>query len=612
MIQTIVKRNGDSVVFERIKILCAIKKAFTAEEDLPALLELDRLTDGIVLRLEEGCEQGSLATVEFIQDCVECCLMEEGYCAVARAYIIYRSEHERLRKEHHDALVKQFKDKSLQVTKRDGSAEPFNLNKIKKVFTRVVKGYEKTCSFKDFIEAFKKNIVADIRTQDIQKLMVKTAIDLVKTTNIGWQHIAARIAMANLYKQATHNRNMAMKDIYVSHSYVDHFDYYIKKGLYYKDFYTYYDKEDIIKAGKHLDRTIDDSYEYTTVLSFSKRYLLNPNGVVRELPQEMYMSVALFLAIPEKKENRLSFALELYKYLANQYISLSTPTLLNARTNYHQLSSCFKLNVDDDLRSIYHAIENIAQISKFGGGAGVYLGNIRACESSIRGVAGVAGGVNPWIKVINDTAIAVNQLGSRKGAVSVTLDVWHRDIYDFLDLQTETGDIRGKSFDIFPAISVPDLFMKRVQEGGDWTLFDPYEVLQIHKTKLQDHFGNEFDTLYVALEQDKRIKRKKLVPAKDLFIKFLRTVVETGMPYVFFRDTVNKLNPNAHAGNIYATQLCTEICQNTSVTKFIEEKIDGDKVVLTYEPGDSVVCNLASINIAKVHNEKISKKFSLL
>jgi ribonucleoside-diphosphate reductase alpha chain len=226
----------------------------------------------------------------------------------------------------------------------------------------------------------------------------------------------------------------------------------------------------------------------------------------------------------------------------------------------------------------------------------------------IRGIEGVSGGANPWIKVINDTAIAVNQLGSRLGSISVTLDVWHRDIYDFLDLQTETGDIRSKAFDVFPAISVPDLFMRRVKEDADWTLFDPNEIERIIGKKLQDNYSDEFEALYVALEADDRLKLKQAVKAKDLFKKFLKTTVETGMPYVNYRDTINKLNPNKHAGMIYTTNLCTEIQQNTSPTKFIEETIEGGKIILRYEPGDLVVCNLASINVAKVFEEDVIKE----
>ncbi len=479
-----------------------------------------------------------------------------------------------------------------------------------------MQGYEKECQFEALVEAFKKNIVEDIKTRDIAKLLIKTCIDLVSVENTHWEHVAGRLALFDLYKQAGKNRNISHEEIYTPDSYLAFFQKYIEEGLYYKDFMKYYSEDDIRKAGEYLAKNgkkQDLAYGYTTILSLSKRYLLNPNKVIRELPQELYMSVALFYAIPEKPENRLKFAFEVYEYTSSQKISLATPALNNPRTNWHQLASCFKINVPDDLRGIYHAIENIAQISKYGGGVGVYLGHIRSQSSSIRGIKGAAGGVLPWIKVINDTAVAVNQLGQRLGAVSVTLDVWHRDIYDFLELQTETGDIRAKSFDIFPAISVPDNFMERVDADGDWTLFDPHEIYLLYGKRLEDTFNEEFKTFYETLEQDDRITLKKVIKAKDLFKQFLKTTVETGMPYVFYRDTVNKLNPNKHAGNIYSTQLCTEICQNTSEAKFVEETINGEKVIISYEPGDLVTCVLSSINIAKVHtDEDIAHTFPVL
>ena len=606
MIHRIIKRDGTITPFEIEKITGAVRKAFKAvdtdfTEDL-----LQSITKAVIERLESiyGKTPNS-PTVEHIQDIVENILMKYDCFEVAKAYIVYRQERADLRQKNLEALESLFEKKSLIVIKADGKKQKFNLNKFRKVFDRAVTGYKKQCLFEDFVGAFKKNLVPEMKSSDINRLMVKTSIDLVSTVNTAWQHVAARIFLANLYKQASRNRGIGIPDIYSPDTYKQLMDTYIKEGLYYKDFYKYYSKEDILRAGKKLSIKTDDGYEYTTVLSFAKRYLLNPNDIIRELPQEMYMSVALFLAIPEKQEARIDYAFKLYEFISKQYISLPTPTLLNGRTNYHQLASCFKLNVDDDLRAIYHSVENMAQISKFGGGVGVYLGNIRPRGGAIRGVYGASGGVNPWIKIINDTAVAVNQLGSRIGAISVTLDMWHLDIYDFLDLQTETGDIRNKSFDIFPAISVPDLFMRRVQEDADWTLFDVHEINAVFGKKLQNHFGKDFDEFYEELEKSKKLKHRKTVKAKELFVKHLRVVVETGMPYVFFRDTVHKANPNKHAGNVYSSQLCTEICQNTTPTKFVEETMEDGKIHITYEPGDTVVCNLASINMAKVHDEKI-------
>ena len=317
----------------------------------------------------------------------------------------------------------------------------------------------------------------------------------------------------------------------------------------------------------------------------------------------MYMAVALFLAVPESKETRLKTAIEMYKIIATQKLSLATPCLMNARRKFHQLSSCFKLSVDDDLRAIYHNIENIAQISKFGGGVGTYLGHIRSKGASIRWVKWVSGWVVPRVKVINDTAIAVNQLWARAWAVSVTLDCWHRDIFDRLHMQTETGDMRRKCFDIFPSMSVADVFMERVEANGEWTLFDPHEVRVVTGQKMEMLFGDEFKAFYEACEKDDRLELKETIKAKDLFKVFLKTVVETWMPYVFFRDTVNRYNPNRHCGNIFSTQLCTEIAQNTSASTFISEYTDDETLSLKYKMWDTVVCNLASINVATVNSD---------
>jgi len=604
------KRNGELIDFDRSRIEKAIDLA--ANE----IGEIDRsfvtvITDFIIKDIEHVFGEifvNRIPGVEDIQDIVEQNLMKFHKYDVAKQYIIYRSKRADERTEKKEELIKQFEENAMKVTKSNGKKEYFDIDKLKAVFDRAAKGHEDKCSFDDLMEAFKKNLVEDIKTSDINKLLTKTCIDLVSVENITWEKVAAQIFLGNVYKQAIKNRKIKLADIYTPASYKALFDEYIKNGLYYKDFYKYYSEADILEAGKHLNKNTDETYGYTTVLSLNKRYLCNPNKVVKELPQEMYMSVALFLAIPEPAETRLAFALKAYEMCSTQKISPPTPTLINARTNYNQLSSCFKINIDDDLRGIYHGIENMAQISKYGGGIGVYLGNIRSRGGMIRGIEGVSGGVNPWIKVVNDTAIAVNQLGARLGSISVTLDVWHRDIYDFLDLQTETGDIRSKAFDVFPAISVPDLFMRRVKEDGDWTLFDPNEVERITGKRLQDNYSTEFEALYMEFEADDRLKLKMKVKAKDLFKKFLKTTVETGMPYVFYRDTVNKLNPNKHAGMVYSSQLCTEICQNTAPAKFIEETIEGGKIILRYEPGDLVVCNLASINVAKVFDQETMKE----
>lgn len=605
------KRNGSIVDFDVSRIMGALLKAgeATIERVGPQLIFAEReaklIVQDIEMTLEEEFfDRNKIPSVEDVQDTVERMLVENGYFDIARRYILYRAEHAQKRAETRVKELEKIEKNLLRVTKRSGKTQVFDVKKLQKTFALVQKGYEKKCSFEELYDLFKNFVVDKMKTEDVLRGMRKAALDLINVENIDWQVIAARLYMLYLYKHACQNRKMKESEIYSGDHFARHFEDYVQKGLYYDKFYDFYTKKDILEAGKHIDPKRDFTYVYSTVLAFDRRYLKNPNKIIHELPQEMYMAVALFLAMPEPKETRLELAKKIYDVTSTQKLSLPTPTLLNARTNYHQLSSCFKLNVGDDLRSIYHNIENMAQISKFGGGVGVYLGHVRSKGSAIRGVKGASGGVIPWTRVINDTACAVNQLGSRLGAISPTLDVWHKDIYDFLHLQTESGDIRSKAFDLFPAISVPDIFMKRVEQGGNWTLFDPHEVYKVTHKRMEDLFGEEFEAFYEECEKNPAIENKEVFPAKDLMKEALKTCVETGMPYFFFRDTVNAVNPNKHAGNIYSTQLCTEICQNTTDGKFIAETGDDDEIQIRYTPGDTVVCNLASINIAKVNTQK--------
>ncbi len=604
-IKFIKNRTGDVVEFDLQRIHDAILKAYVACDLAAENEEVQAIVSAIYTDLSEihaKLHEHDFLSVETTQDVVEQNLIKFNKYEVAKEYILYRAGRSEAREKKHESDVKKFEAQTLQVTKADGSHEDFDLEKIKKVYSYVAKEYEASCPFEMMQEQMKKYILDKVKTEDIMSVLIKAAIDLISVENTDRQFIAGRLATLDLYKKASKNRNIDFKSIYNGNAFKDLVDMYIAKGLYYKDFYKYYSAEDFVTAGNAIDNSRDFTYNYTTVLMYKRRYLLNPNKVIMELPQEMYMAAALFLAIPEPDETRLETALKMYHACSRQEISLPTPTLLNARTNFHQLSSCFKMDVDDDLRGIYHSIENMAQISKFGGGIGVYMGHVRCKGSSIRGVKGASGGALPWLKVINDTAIAVNQLGARKGAISVTLDIRHRDVYEFLDMQTETGDIRRKAFDLFPAVSFCDLFFKRVEENADWTMFDPTEIEKHYGVRLEDRYGDEFEAMYLQCEKDERLEMRESVGAKELFKKYLKTVVETGMPYAFFRDTANKLNPNKHEGMVYSTQLCTEIIQNVKTSKFVSEKSNEDGTVsITYKPGDMVVCNLASINVGKVN-----------
>ncbi len=609
-IKVIKTREGDLIPFDRTRIERVIEKAAESVWMID-LSFVEDVTDMIIQNLKKVLSkkwEQAFLTIEEIQDEVEKVLMSEWYFEVGKHFIIYRAERIKRREKQKEKVEKKLEQNKLKIKKSSWEKQDFDILKVKETYKRVSYKLARKCKFEVLEESLKKYIVEGMKTSDITKMMIKSAIDLISVENIDWQFIAWRLALIDLYKEASNNRSMDIKKIYEAKHYKSLFDEYIKKWLYYKNFYDYYSEEDILEAGKYLKKDYDFEYNYTTMMMYRKRYLLNPNKIIKELPQEMYMSVALFLAIPEDKEVRLEVAKKIYDYCATGKISLPTPTLLNARTNFHQLSSCFKFNIDDDLRAIYHSIENMAQVSKFGWWIWVYLWNIRSKGWYIRGVKWAAWGVNPWIKVINDTAVAVNQLWARAWAISVTLDCFHRDIYQFLEIQTETWDIRSKSFDVFPAVTFPDLFIQRVANNESWTLFDPKEIHDKTGKRLQDHFWDEFEKFYVECEKNSDLELKDIINAKDLFKTYLKVTVETWMPYAFFRDTVNNLNPNKHAWNVYSTQLCVEICQNTSPSKFVEEQIEDGKIVIKYEPGDSVVCNLASINVAKVNTDKQIKE----
>ena len=333
-----------------------------------------------------------------------------------------------------------------------------------------------------------------------------------------------------------------------------------------------------------------------------KRYVIRTHDhIPLESPQEMFLGIALHLAMNEKND-RMLWVKKFYDMLSRLEVTMATPTLSNARKPYHQLSSCFIDTVPDSLEGIYRSIDNFAQVSKFGGGMGMYFGKVRASGSNIRGFEGAAGGVIRWIRLVNDTAVAVDQLGMRQGAVAVYLDVWHRDLPEFLQLRTNNGDDRMKAHDVFPAVCYPDLFWKMAKEDMDqnWYLMCPHEIFQAKGYHLEDYFGEEWERRYLDCVQDARIS-KRTVTLKDIIRLVLRSAAETGTPFTFNRDTVNRLNPNGHAGMIYCSNLCTEIAQNMQAIEEVSKEVqttDGDTVVVTVtRPGEFVVCNLASLSL---------------
>ena len=349
----------------------------------------------------------------------------------------------------------------------------------------------------------------------------------------------------------------------------------------------------------------DELFTYSGLDLLLKRYVIQSRSrVPLETPQEMFLGIALHLAMNEGSD-RMGWVKRFYDMLSRMEVTMATPTMSNARKPYHQLSSCFVDTVPDSLDGIYRSLDNFAKVSKFGGGMGMYFGKVRAAGSTIRGFQGAAGGVIRWIRLVNDTAVAVDQLGMRQGAVAVYLDAWHRDLPEFLQLRTNNGDDRMKAHDVFPAVCYPDLFWRLAEENIDapWHLMCPHEILTVKGYALEDYWGTEWEKRYLDCVNDPRIE-KRSVTVKDIVRLVLRSAVETGTPFAFNRDSVNRMNPNGHTGMIYCSNLCTEIAQNMAPIEHISTEVhteNGDTVVVTAtRPGEFVVCNLASLSLGNL------------
>ena len=365
-----------------------------------------------------------------------------------------------------------------------------------------------------------------------------------------------------------------------------------------------YSYDEIEAAYKFIDNSRDRLLDYAAFDLLTSRYTIrNHDGDPLETVQEMFLGIALYLASREDKAQRLEIVKSFYDVLSELKLTVATPTLSNARKPYHQLSSCFVDTVPDSLSGIYRSVDNFARISKLGGGMGMYMGKIRGSGGSIRGFKGAAGGVIPWVRLINSTAVAVDQLGMRQGAVAVYLDIWHYDILNFTQLRTNNGDDRMKAHDVFPAISVPDHFWRLLEEdiNNEWTLVDPHSVKVVLGYDLSNYYGEAWSCRYLEACEHPKV-RKKTIIIKDLIKMIIKSLVETGTPFIFNRDTVNELNPNRHVGMIYSSNLCTEIAQNMSEILDGEYVADPGTKIVTQKniAGDFVVCNLASLVLPRI------------
>lgn len=581
----ILKRDKREVDFDHLKIKNAIEKAF----DSVGKPYVDSVINAYALDIKEtllkNYDPKNPPTVEEIQDLVELKLIDEKEIEVVKAYILYRNRHSEERQILDKFANYITDDKVLKILKF-----------VRKTYDP--KKYELENLYKKFESFVKKDQSQDAYLSEI----IKAASELTDKDAPRWEFIAALFLNYDLEKKIKAN----LEEFKINNFY-EKIAFLTEKGLYGEYILENYSKEDILELEDYIDNSRNRLLNYSGLDLLIKRYVIRSHdGRFVESIQEMFMGIAMHLAIPEK--NRIYWAKKFYDIYSSLKVTVATPTMSNARKPYHQLSSCFIDTVPDTLKGIYRSIDNFAQISKHGGGMGLYFGKVRATGSDIRGFKGVAGGVIRWIKLANDTAVAVDQLGVRQGSVACYLDAWHKDIPEFLQLRTNNGDDRMKAHDIFPAISYPNLFFELAEKdiNATWYMFDPHEVLAKKGYSLEDFYGKEWEEKYRECIEDESISRREM-SVKDLVRLIIKSLTETGTPFAFYRDNVNEMNPNKHVGMIYSSNLCTEIMQNMSAIETLDTTIeteDGDEVIVTKtKPGNFVVCNLASLVLGNIDLE---------
>ena len=581
----ILKRDKREVDFDHLKIKNAIEKAFDSVEKSYDDSVINAYALDIKESLLKNYDPKNPPTVEEIQDLVELKLIDEKEIEVVKAYILYRNRHSEERQILDKFANYITDDKVLKILKF-----------VRKTYDP--KKYELENLYKKFESFVKKDQSQDAYLSEI----IKAASELTDKDAPRWEFIAALFLNYDLEKKIKAN----LEEFKINNFY-EKIVFLTERGLYGKYILENYSKEDILELEDYIDNSRNRLLNYSGLDLLIKRYVIRSHdGRFVESIQEMFMGIAMHLAIPEK--NRIYWAKKFYDIYSSLKVTVATPTMSNARKPYNQLSSCFIDTVPDTLKGIYRSIDNFAQISKHGGGMGLYFGKVRATGSDIRGFKGVAGGVIRWIKLANDTAVAVDQLGVRQGSVACYLDAWHKDIPEFLQLRTNNGDDRMKAHDIFPAISYPNLFFELAEKdiNATWYMFDPHEVLAKKGYSLEDFYGKEWEEKYRECIEDESISRREM-SVKDLVRLIIKSLTETGTPFAFYRDNVNEMNPNKHVGMIYSSNLCTEIMQNMSAIETLDTTIeteDGDEVIVTKtKPGDFVVCNLASLVLGNIDLE---------
>ena len=576
----VIKRNGKVVAFEEDKIKVAITKAFLANESGNAAAserihkKVNQISVGVLEVFERRMPSGGTLHIEEIQDQVELQLMRAEELEVARSYILYRAGRTQERKK--EAPTIDISNRlEINITKSDGTLVPLDVNKVALLINDACEGLEEV-SMNEVLEEALKNLYDGVSLADMRTSLVMSARTKVEKEP-NYSFVTARILMDQIRCEALGFLGIADEASYhdMEKYYPKALSAYIEKGIELDILDPILRTFDLKKLGDAIDHTRDNQFTYLGLQTLYDRYFIHSDDVRYELPQVFFMRVAMGLAVEE--DNREERAIEFYRLLSSFDYMSSTPTLFNSGTKRPQLSSCYLTTIPDDLDGIFGAMKDNALLSKWAGGLGNDWTSVRAMNSYIKGTNGKSQGIVPFLKVANDTAVAVNQGGKRKGAMCAYLETWHLDIEEFLELRKNTGDERRRTHDMNTANWVPDLFMKRVEQDKNWTLFSPGETPELH-----DLVGKAFEEKYEEYERKAasgEMDQSKSMPAKELWRKMLTMLFETGHPWITFKDACNLRSPQQHAGVIHSSNLCTEITLNTSAEEI-------------------AVCNLGSVNLA--------------
>ena len=582
----VIRRNGKSTPFDAKKINVAITKAFLAAEKNNAIQserihdQAQKLTDTIVFSLTRSRPDGGIFHIEDIQDSVELALMRGGYHLVARSYVLYREERKKERNAQHPLEQKEGFEKfsEMNVLDESGQEKRLDIARIDKLLSEACENISDV-SAQPVLNELGRNIFERMFEKDISTALVMSAKALIEKES-NYTYVAARLLMDQLRRETLSFMNDCF-DQATSHEMQERYPEYFTQLIHKAIDLELLDPQltqtyDLNKLGQALVPERDEQFTYLGIQTLYDRYFLHQRKTRLELPQAFFMRVAMGLALNEEKDND-DYAIRFYHMLSSFSFMNSTPTLFNSATLRPQMSSCYLSTVPDNLLGIFESIQDNAMLSKFAGGLGNDWTRVRAMKSHIKGTNGESQGVVPFLKVANDTAVAVNQGGKRKGALCSYLETWHLDILEFVELRKNTGDDRRRTHDMNTANWIPDLFMKRVAEDKPWTLFSPDDTPDLH-----DLYGAAFEARYVEYEKmaaSGKIENCQQLKAADLWKKMLGMLYETGHPWITFKDACNVRSPQQHCGVVHSSNLCTEITLNTS-----DEEI--------------AVCNLGSVNLA--------------